>query len=113
MFSNYLEMFSKYLMIKFRVVFFLIFDIWLWSIIFSKEILNTSKSINRTAIYSHDRQDFEDLKTMKASFDIHQDDNSDDSDFSMSSATNYAASNVSASRKVKLWLWKSLTGPWN
>ena len=67
---------------------------------FRKEVINASKSIARLAIHCHEQQDFVDLQTITVCIDIESGGHSDDSDFSMSSATGYAKSNVSGSRNV-------------
>jgi len=59
---------------------------------FSKDLSNSTRSICRVAIQSHESGDFVDLETMTACFDVADENYSDDSDFSMSSATGYARS---------------------
>ena len=72
-------------------------DFWLKQLFdiychFSKDLSNSTRSICRVAIQSHEKFDFCDLENMQTCFDVSEENYSDDSDFSMSSATGYARS---------------------
>ena len=69
---------------------------------FRKDLSNSTRSICRVAIQSHESQDYKDLETMTACFDVSDENYSDDSDFSMSSASGYVRSESSEVNKCRL-----------